>query len=86
MEKSKKRILMGNVVSTKMAKTITVLVETYRKHPKYKKRVKYSRKYKAHDENQVANLGDKVKIIESKPISADKKFNLLEVVEKAKKV
>ena len=86
MEKSKKRILSGTVVSTKMQKTITVLVETYKKHPKYKKRVKYSKKYKAHDQNEVANLGDKVRIIESKPISAQKRFNLLEVVEKAKEL
>lgn len=84
MEKSKKRVLIGTVVSDKMEKTINVLVETYRNHPKYKKRVKYSKKYKAHDENGVANLGDTVKIIETKPISADKRFRLLEVLSKAK--
>lgn len=66
-----------------MDKTITVLVETYKKHPLYGKRVKYSKKFKAHDENNVAKLNDIVKIMETRPLSATKNFRLVEVVEEA---
>ena len=63
MERNSRKVLTGTVVSDKMDKTITVLVETYKNHPLYRKRVKYSKKYKAHDENGVAGIGDTVKII-----------------------
>jgi small subunit ribosomal protein S17 len=75
--------LVGRVVSAKNDKTITVLVETYKNHPLYGKRVKYSKKYVAHDENNVAKEGDTVRIAASKPISKTKKYVLVEVVEKA---
>ncbi|GAD13881.1 30S ribosomal protein S17 [Geobacillus kaustophilus GBlys] len=74
---------VGRVVSDKMDKTITVLVETYKKHPLYGKRVKYSKKYKAHDEHNIAKVGDIVKIMETRPLSATKRFRLVEVIEKA---
>lgn len=61
-ERNNRKVLVGRVVSDKMDKTITVLVETYKKHPLYGKRVKYSKKYKAHDENNVAKVGDIVKL------------------------
>lgn len=83
MERNSRRILVGRVVSDKMDKTITVLVETYKNHPIYKKRVKYSKKYKAHDEKQVAKIGDKVQIKETRPLSKTKNFRLVKVVEKA---
>ena len=83
MEKNNRRVLTGTVVSDKMDKTITVLVETYKNHPLYKKRVKSSKKYKAHDENGVAGIGDTVKIMETRPLSATKHFRLVEVVKKA---
>ncbi|WP_029511917.1 MULTISPECIES: 30S ribosomal protein S17 [Mesoplasma] len=83
MERNSRRILVGKVVSDKMDKTITVLVETYKNHPIYKKRVKYSKKYKAHDEQQVAKIGDKVQIMETRPLSKTKNFRLVKVVEKA---
>ena len=83
MEKNNRRVLTGTVVSDKMDKTITVLVETYENHPLYKKRVKSSKKYKAHDENGVASMGDTVKIMETRPLSATKYFRLVEVVQKA---
>ena len=83
MENTNRRILTGTVVSDKMDKTITVLVETYKNHPLYKKRVKSSKKYKAHDENSVASMGDTVKIMETRPLSATKYFRLVEVVKKA---
>ena len=82
MERNYRKVLTGTVVSDKMDKTITVLVETYKNHPLYHKRVKYSKKYKAHDENGVAGIGDTVKIMETRPLSATKKFRLIEIVEK----
>jgi 30S ribosomal protein S17 len=82
-ERNDRKVYVGKVVSNKMDKTITVLVETYKKHPLYGKRVKYSKKFKAHDENNVAKLNDIVKIMETRPLSATKNFRLVEVVEEA---
>lgn len=82
-ERNKRKVYTGRVVSDKMDKTITVLVETYKKHPLYGKRVKYSKKFKAHDELNEAKIGDIVRIMETRPLSATKRFRLLEVVEKA---
>ena len=78
-----KRELIGKVVSDKTDKTITVLVETYRKDPLYGKRVKYSKKYAAHDETNEAKIGDTVRITETRPLSRTKHFRLVEIVEKA---
>ncbi len=78
-----KRVLVGKVVSDKTDKTITVLVETYKKDSLYGKRVKYSKKYAAHDENNEAKVGDTVKIVETRPLSRTKHYRLVEVVEKA---
>ena len=83
MKEIRKQELVGKVVSAKNDKTITVLVETYMKHPLYGKRVKYSKKYAAHDEKNIAKIGDKVRIIETRPISKTKKFKLVEIVEEA---
>ncbi|HDU3194258.1 TPA: 30S ribosomal protein S17 [Listeria monocytogenes] len=77
------KVYTGRVVSDKMDKTITVVVETYKKHGLYGKRVKYSKKFKAHDENNIAKTGDVVRISETRPLSATKHFRLLEVVEEA---
>ena len=82
-ERNDRKVYVGKVVSDKMDKTITVLVETYKKHPLHGKRVKYSKKFKAHDENNVAKLNDIVKIMETRPLSATKNFRLVEVVEEA---
>ena len=82
MEKVK-RELMGKVVSSVNDKTITVLVETYKKEPIYGKRVKSSKKYAVHDESNKAKVGDVVKIVETKPISKTKRFYLKEIVKKA---
>ena len=82
-ENNLKQELVGKVISAKNDKTITVLVETYKNHPLYGKRVKYSKKYAAHDEKNVAKEGDTVRIAASKPISKSKKYVLVEVVEKA---
>ena len=78
-----KQELIGKVVSDKNDKTITVLIETYKKHPLYGKRVKYSKKYAAPDEKNEAKVGDTVKIRATKPISKSKKYELVKVLEKA---
>ena len=83
MEKARTRELVGKVVSDKTDKTITVLVETYKKDPLYGKRVKSSKKYAAHDEKNEAKIGDTVRIVETRPLSRTKHFRLVEVVEKA---
>jgi len=82
-ERNKRKVYTGRVVSDKMDKTITVLVETHKKHPLYGKRVKYSKKFKAHDELNSAKVGDIVRIMETRPLSATKRFRLVEIVEKA---
>lgn len=83
MERNRRTSLQGVVVSTKMNKTIVVEVETHKKHPKYSKRVKYSNKYYAHDENNVAKVGDVVTIMGCRPLSATKRFRLVSVDKKA---
>ena len=82
-ERNERKVYEGKVVSDKMDKTVTVLVETYKKHSLYGKRVKYSKKFKAHDEQNEAKIGDVVRIMETRPLSATKRFRLVEVVEKA---
>ena len=82
MEKNR-RELIGTVVSDKNDKTITVLVETYKKDPLYGKRVKYSKKFAAHDEKNMAKKGDKVRIVETRPLSKSKRYYLAEIIEKA---
>ena len=83
MERSSRKVLRGTVVSDKMDKTITVEVSTSKSHPHYSKRIKYSKKIKAHDENNEAKMGDIVEIMESRPLSATKHFRLVKIVEKA---
>ena len=83
MNEKKKRELVGIVVSDKADKTITVKVETYKKDPLYNKRVKYSKKYAAHDEENTAKIGDKVRLVATRPLSKTKRYALAEVIEKA---
>ncbi len=80
---NRKQELVGKVVSAGADKTISVLVETYRKDKKYGKRVKYSKKYAAHDEKNEAGVGDTVRIAETRPLSKTKHYRLVEIVEKA---
>jgi len=82
MERTKKTF-SGRVVSDKTDKTISVLVESYKVHPLYGKRVKYSKKYSTHDESNEAKIGDVVRIEECRPMSKTKKFRLVEITEKA---
>ncbi len=83
MERSKRKVYRGTVVSDKMDKTITVMVSTSKRHPLYEKRVKYSKKFKAHDDENVAKMGDLVEIMETRPLSATKRFRLVKVLQKA---
>ncbi len=83
MERKQRKVYTGTVVSDKMDKTITVVVDTYKKSPLYGKRVKVSKKFHAHDEEGLAQIGDTVTIMETRPLSKTKRFRLLEVVAKA---
>ena len=83
MQEKRTRELVGKVVSSTNDKTITVLVETHKKDKLYGKRIKYSKKYAAHDEKNIAKVGDKVRIVETRPLSKTKRFRLVEVVEEA---
>ena len=84
MERGLRKKRIGRVVSDKMDKTIVVAVETKVRHPLYGKTVNRTTKFKAHDENNEANVNDRVLIMETRPLSKDKRWRLVEVVEKAK--
>ena len=84
MERNSRKTIVGKVVSNKMDKTIVVAVEDHVKHPLYKKIVKRTYKLKAHDENNECRKGDTVKVMETRPLSKDKRWRLVEVVEKVK--
>lgn len=83
MERTQRKTRYGKVVSDKMDKTIVVAVETTKRHPLYHKTMKVTKKYKAHDENNEAKIGDTVEIMETRPLSKDKNWRLVKVVEKA---
>ncbi len=82
-ERNLRKVMIGTVTSNKMDKTIVVSVETSVKHPIYGKIVKKTYKLKAHDEENQCQIGDRVKVMETRPLSKDKRWRLVEVVEKA---
>lgn len=82
-ERNLRKTMIGTVVSDKMDKTIVVAVETSVAHPIYNKTVKRTYKLKAHDENNECKVGDKVEVMETRPLSKDKRFRVVEIVEKA---
>ena len=84
MERNLRKTRTGKVVSDKMDKTIVVAVEDHVRHPLYNKIVKKTYKLKAHDENNECNIGDTVKVMETRPLSKDKRWRLVEIVEKAR--
>ncbi len=84
MERNLRKTRIGKVVSDKMDKTIVVAIENHVKHPLYNKIVKKTYKLKAHDENNECNIGDTVKVMETRPLSKDKRWRLVEIVERAK--
>ncbi|WP_458863214.1 30S ribosomal protein S17 [Acidaminobacterium chupaoyuni] len=83
-ERAFRKTRVGKVVSDKMDKTIVVAIEDRVQHPLYKKFIKRTLKLKAHDENNEANIGDRVKVMETRPLSKDKRWRLVEIIEKAK--
>ena len=83
-ERNLRKTCIGKVVSDKMDKTITVAIEDHVKHPLYGKIVKSTVKFKAHDEKNECGIGDTVKIMETRPLSKDKRWRLVEILEKAK--
>jgi len=84
VERSNRKVRIGKVVSDKMDKTIVVSIESYTSHPLYNKKVKRTKKLKAHDELNQCGIGDKVKVMETRPLSKDKRWRLVEIMEKAK--
>ena len=84
MERGRRKVRIGHVISDKMDKTIVVKVEDFIRHPLYGKRIKRTKKFKAHDEQNTCGIGDKVKIMETRPLSRDKRFRLVDIIEKAK--
>ena len=84
MERNLRKTRVGLVVSDKMDKTIVVAIQDNVRHPLYKKIVKRTYKLKAHDANNVCRVGDRVKVMETRPLSKDKRWRLVEIVEKAK--
>ena len=83
MERNTRKTKIGKVISDKMDKTIVVAIEESVKHPLYSKVIKRTYKLKAHDEENVCGIGDKVKVMETRPLSKDKRWRLVEIVEKA---
>ena len=84
MERNLRKTRVGKIVSDKMDKTIVVAIEDHIKHPLYGKIVKRTYKLKAHDENNECAIGDTVKVMETRPLSKDKRWRLVEIIEKAK--
>ena len=84
MERNLRKTRTGHVISNKMDKTIVVAVEDHVRHPLYKKIVKRTYKLKAHQENNEANIGDTVRVMETRPLSKDKRWRLVKIVERAK--
>ncbi|MDO5018672.1 MAG: 30S ribosomal protein S17 [Lagierella massiliensis] len=84
MERNQRKTIIGTVVSDKMDKTVVVAVNTFVSHSLYAKQMKKTTKFKAHDENNDCNIGDKVKIMETKPISREKRWRVVEILERAK--
>lgn len=81
--REQRKQLVGTVTSDKMDKTVVVAVSTLKQHPLYRKTVKVSKKYKAHDEQNACQVGDRVQIIESKPMSRHKRWAVVEILERA---
>lgn len=75
-----RRTLVGDVVSNKMSKTVVVVVRSRRQHPRYKKHIEHVKKFKAHDEASSCKIGDRVKIVETRPLSKEKRWRVLEVL------
>lgn len=88
MEKKRgqRKVRIGRVVSDKMDKTVVVAVETFVRHPLYGKVVRRTKKFKAHDENNACRIGDKVRIMETRPLSKEKRWRVVEILERAEQL
>lgn len=84
MDRGNRKVRVGQIVSDKMEKTVVVAVVDFVRHPLYGKAVKKTTKFKAHDENNECKIGDKVKIMETRPLSKDKRWRVAEIIERAK--
>ncbi|MGI6492772.1 MAG: 30S ribosomal protein S17 [Peptococcaceae bacterium] len=85
-ERGRRKVLTGKVVSDKMDKTVVVAVETRVRHPLYERIIRRTRKFKAHDEQNACRIGDKVKMMETRPLSKDKRWRITEILEKAEQI
>mgnify|MGYP000956881519 FL=1 len=84
MERGNRKVRIGTVVSNKMDKTVVVAIETFVTHPLYKKQIRKTTKFKAHDEENACGIGDVIRIMETRPLSKDKRWRVTSIIEKAK--
>lgn len=82
----KRKVLTGRVVSDKMQKTVVVAVETLVRHPLYQRTIRRTKKFKAHDEQNSCRIGDKVKVMETRPLSKEKRWRVVEILERAEQI
>ncbi|MDD4169169.1 MAG: 30S ribosomal protein S17 [Desulfotomaculaceae bacterium] len=85
-ERGMRKVLTGRVVSDKMEKTVVVAVETLVRHPMYQRIIRQTRKYKAHDEENNCRVGDKVKVMETRPLSKEKRWRVIEILDRADQI
>lgn len=85
-ERGMRKVLTGKVVSNKMQKTVVVAVETLVRHPLYQRTIRQTRKFKAHDEENSCRIGDKVKVMETRPLSKEKRWRVIEILERAEQI
>lgn len=85
-ERGKRKVLYGKVVSDKMDKTVVVAVETLVRHPLYQRTIRRTNKFKAHDEENACRVGDKVKMMETRPLSKEKRWRVVEILERAEQI
>jgi len=85
-ERNLRKIRVGRVVSDKMDKTVVVVVETLVRHPLYQRTVRHTRKFKAHDEQNACRVGDRVRIMETRPLSKDKRWRVVEILERSREI
>ncbi|MCL6634685.1 MAG: 30S ribosomal protein S17 [Peptococcaceae bacterium] len=85
-ERGMRKVLTGKVVSNKMNKTVVVAVETLVRHPLYQRTIRRTRKFKAHDEENACRVGDKVRMMETRPLSKEKRWRIIEILERADQI
>ncbi len=85
-ERGMRKVMTGKVISDKMEKTVVVAVESLVRHPLYQRTIRRTKNFKAHDENNSCHVGDKVKVMETRPLSKDKRWRVVEILEKSKQI